>query len=256
MAKFNWSGEFIAFDAFRRYLASLPRYAWIKGLTLHHTGNPPLAQWNGAKSMQGTAEYYQFTKKWTAGPHLFVASGAPRSNGVWLGTPLSMPGIHAGKCNSSMIGLEVVGNYDLHPWNSDQENDIYTVLDDIFDWLGLAVSPQTLKGHRDCLPNKTCPGAAISMPVIRGDLTQRRSHVPVYTEWLVKWPGTRVRQTPTASGKILKVLNPSSTPIKIARTDIKGALVYSNGMNSDRWAEVLGGGYIWQYLLQQNDTIL
>lgn len=257
-AKFNWVGDRVGFDQLREYLGHLPRYAWIKGLTLHHTGNPPLSEWRGLKSMQGTMEYYRDVKKWSAGPHLFVAIGAtnPAHDGVFLGTPLSMPGIHAGACNSSMIGLEFVGNYDSHDYNSTQRQGLLEVLDAIYDWAMLPVNAGTFKGHRECLKNKTCPGAAISMPVMRELLAKYRNSAPLYTEWLVRWPYSRVRQTPTASGKILKTLSPSKTPLRVKRYDLVGANVTLNGITSNKWVELLEGGYMWQELLLRNDTIL
>jgi len=139
---------------------------WIAGVTIHHTFSPTQADWRGKKSMDALERYYRDTKKWPAGPHLFLAP-----DGIWAGTPLSHPGVHAGDCNAHMIGLEIVGDFDAHPWDIGLRERVYGLLVLLLHWMGR--DERAIKGHRECLPNKTCPGAAIDMGIVRTQLRDR-----------------------------------------------------------------------------------
>lgn len=145
--------------------------AWAQGVTLHHTAIPTLAQWRGLASLKGAMGYY-IGLEWDAGPHLFLAKGSPNPahDGIYQLTPLNMPGIHAGKCNSSMWGIEIVGRYDAAPWPAPLAEMVYGVTCALLNWRGL---PANVKGHRECLPNKSCPGKAINMNTVRAEVARR-----------------------------------------------------------------------------------
>lgn len=157
---------------------------WAKGVTVHHTYIPTVAQWRGAATMDGIRRYYE-GKGWKGAPHLFVAP-----DGIWEGNPLNLPGIHAGDCNDDHWGVEVVGNYDLGPWQEPINSLARGVITTLYRWRGLT-DASTLRGHRECLPNKSCPGGAIDMNDLRrwlaGELRQPFSTpaspivVPTYT---------------------------------------------------------------------------
>jgi len=140
--------------------------AWIQGVTIHHTWSPTQAEWRGKKSMDALERFYRDTKKWPAGPHLFLAP-----DGIWAGTPLSHTGVHAGDCNASMIGLEIVGNFDKVPWDIGLRERVYALLILLLHWMGK--DERAVKGHRECLPNKSCPGKAIDMTSVRTQLRDR-----------------------------------------------------------------------------------
>lgn len=155
---------------------------WADGVTLHHTYTPTLGDWRGFTTVKGTRDYYIYSVPnadgtkggWTAGPHLFIAHGSPRAewDGIYQLTPLNIPGIHAGKCNSHLWGIEVVGRYDLVPWSSALAEKVYGVVCALLNWRGL---PANVKGHRECLPNKSCPGNAIKMDAVRAEVARRLS---------------------------------------------------------------------------------
>lgn len=180
---FHWLGtQLPTLDAFRQYLDRQAVPAWAKGVTIHHTWKPVPSSWRGLASMDGLRRHYRDTMKWSAGPHLFLCIGAPNPahDGIFIGTPLDTPGIHAGVCNSTRWGVEIVGNFDAEPWAPDLEDLVYGVI--------LALSsfgnfkPETVNGHRECLPNKSCPGDAIDMDAVR--LEARRRNMPNYVrEW-------------------------------------------------------------------------
>lgn len=138
---------------------------WIDGATLHHTYRPTIAQWRGYASMIGMRDFY-IAKGWTAGPHLYLAP-----DGIWQLTPLDQEGVHAGVCNRTRWGLEVVGDFDAAPWPPALADLVYGSLAALFRWRGLA--PDALNGHRDCNSPKTCPGTAIHLPLVRAELARR-----------------------------------------------------------------------------------
>lgn len=172
MADFAW--QVIHYPTLADYLrALLPFHKpdWIKGITLHHTWVPTRAEWRGKPTMDSLGFYYR-KLGWSAGPHLFLAADtpAPLSAGIWAGTPLASPGVHAGKCNSSHIGIEIVGNYDIEPWPSDVAALVYGVTIELMKWGHIPV--ERVQGHRECLRNKSCPGRMIDMNRVRERLAQ------------------------------------------------------------------------------------
>lgn len=152
--------------AFERHLKTLPRPAWVRGLTTHHTARPRIDEWRGYQSMLALGRHYELTNKWSAGPQLFVAT-----DGLWQGTPLTDWGVHAGNCNDYRLGIEVLGDYSAGVWQEPIRSLALGAHALLLEWLGLDVSAYTVVGHRDCMPGKTsCPGNAISMPAVRADI--------------------------------------------------------------------------------------
>lgn len=158
---------------FEAYLKGYdPRIApWADGVTLHHTYTPTLAQWRGLPSVHGTLTYY-IGLGWDAGPHLFIAHGSanPDWDGIYQLTPLNLQGIHAGACNSHMWGIEIVGRYDDVPWSKALTEMVYGVTCALLNWRDLGPN---VKGHRECLPNKSCPGRSIDMNTVRDEISRR-----------------------------------------------------------------------------------
>lgn len=165
MAEFQWWVEhWPTVAAFEAHLAQhQPSVcAWVERLVVHHTVVPTLAQWKGRASMDGLKRYYQGLR-WHGGPHLFVAP-----DGIWQGTPMNTPGVHAGACNSVSIGIEMVGNYDAAPWEEPIRSLAEGTLLALLRWRGLPAS--SVLGHRECGSTKTCPGRAIDMNALRATL--------------------------------------------------------------------------------------
>lgn len=147
---------------------------WARGLCWHHTLIPRLNQWRGRASVEGARNFY-IGKGWTSGPHLFLAAGStnPAHDGIWQLTSIDTPGTHAGRCNASHIGIEIVGDYDRQPWSYATAELVYGVSTALLNWRDLGVSPQTVKGHKECLKNKSCPGTAINLDAARAELAAR-----------------------------------------------------------------------------------
>lgn len=169
-------------DSFAQHLAGYdPAVApWASGVTLHHTYTPTLDQWRGLASVKGARDYY-IGLGWNAGPHLFIAHGShnPEWDGIYQLTPLNLQGIHAGHCNMSMWGIEIVGRYDAAPWPADLAEIVYGVTCALLRWRGL---PANVQGHRECLPNKSCPGNAINMATVRDEIRYRLAKTPDTTQ--------------------------------------------------------------------------
>ncbi len=158
-----------AFDA---YLQGVPRPSWCLGITNHNSYIPNELTWAGVASLQSMLAYYRDTKKWRAGPHLFLAATAPnvRDVGIFQLTPLAHVGIHAGDCNDTHLGIEWVGDFDARPPNADQ----YT--------LGIAVNllilqrwgipPEAVNAHNECMAGRTCPGKYLTGTQIRASLRE------------------------------------------------------------------------------------
>jgi hypothetical protein len=155
---------------------------WATGVIIHHTWSPVPQEWHGRTNMNGLMNFY-ISKGWTAGPHLFICSGAPNpaDDGIWQLTPLNMVGIHAGECNSHNWGIEVVGDYDNQPWSQATKDLVVGASAALMRWRSLAVTANSLKGHRDCNSPKTCPGTAIDMSVVRQWVSDKLNMVPQQT---------------------------------------------------------------------------
>lgn len=180
MPQSNFAWDIHHYPTLQDYLAALLPFKkpdWIKGITLHHTESPTRAQWRGLTTMQNLEPFYR-GKGWTAAPHLFLAAltPGPFTDGIWAGTPLAVPGVHAGVCNPDHIGIEIVGDYDVEPWPLAVSELVYGVTIALMRWGGIA--PANVLGHRECLPNKTCPGKAINMDAVRGELGRRLNAPP------------------------------------------------------------------------------
>ncbi len=139
---------------------------WVKGVTIHHTISPTLAQWQGRRSMTSLLGFYRDVRGWSAGPHLFITPSA-----IWQLTPLNVPGIHGNLCNATHWGIEVVGSYDLFPWPAAVAEQVYGTLAALLKWTGLRAD--RINGHRDCGSPKTCPGRAIKIEAVRVEVMRR-----------------------------------------------------------------------------------
>ena len=120
-------------------------------LVIHHTWKPTIDQWQGQRSIYGLKSYYENTKKWPAGPHLFIAE-----DGIWLFSPMNQVGIHAGDGNHKSIGIEVVGDYDNKVWEGKTKENVLGAIKALQSRVG-----DTIMFHRD-YSSKSCPGNAIT----------------------------------------------------------------------------------------------
>lgn len=180
--QFRTAAEFAA------YLATLAKPNWIAkgkrigpvGSTAHNTYKPTEQQWNGRSTMFGMMEHY-ISLGWDSGPHVYLAchSPNPAHDGIWQMTPPTMPGTHAGSCNSTRFGVEVVGDFQSRPWSPKQYQLALETLTVLHRWAGIGPD---INGHRDCMAGRTCPGDAAyaELPALRADLTKALKPTRMY----------------------------------------------------------------------------
>jgi hypothetical protein len=151
--------------------------SWVSSAIIHHTWRPRQKEWRGLASMESLRRFYM-GKGWSAGPHLFICVGAPNPahDGIFQLTPLNAVGVHAGVCNSSTWGIEVVGDYDDKPWDDQTMELVADTIATLFRWNG--ISPNMIRGHRECRSPKTCPGKAVSIPVVQQRVREAIAHLP------------------------------------------------------------------------------
>ena len=135
---------------------------WVQGIVIHHTVSPIPATWKGLESINNIKNFYK-TQGWTSGPQLFICHGAPNPahNGIFQMTPLNLTGTHARQCNSTTWGIEVVGNYTAQPWSDETMALVMGAVHELTSWRRLPINRQTIRFHKECVPDTECPGRAI-----------------------------------------------------------------------------------------------
>jgi hypothetical protein len=153
---------------FHDYVAGLTFGAWRpQFVVLHNTASPRLSQWHstpGEQRMKNLVDFYKNKKKWSAGPHLFVADDL-----IWAFTPLTVSGVHSPSWNSNSWGAEMVGDYDVEPFSAQVRDNAVSALATLHAAMGL--DPHTLRLHKED-PNtthKNCPGKNVD----KTDMIQR-----------------------------------------------------------------------------------
>jgi hypothetical protein len=152
---------------------SLSLFNGCIGVTIHHTGQPSLANRPDGLLPQHIAnikDYYE-TKvdgaPWQAGPHFFVDDLA---SPVIAFSPLSKRGVHARGFNQHYVGIEMLGNYDIESPTHHRAlkiiNSTAQLTAIILKRIGVRPSfeEKSLTFHRHSHINpsgKTCPGTKI-----------------------------------------------------------------------------------------------
>jgi hypothetical protein len=152
----NLNLRFAGIAELTAWLATCPPPEWQPdGIRYHNTYIPNKAQWRGAASMRSMQQSYeQQTPPWDRGPHLYLATGTA-FDGIWVMTPPWQPGIHAGPCNSHTFGVETVADWDRdQPTEAEKE----LLVGVCAALTAYAARPLDLAAHKDCMPNRTCPG--------------------------------------------------------------------------------------------------
>jgi hypothetical protein len=103
-----------------------------------------------------------------------VGSPFTANDGVWVMTPPMDRGTHAGQCNATRWGIELVGDFATKPPSLVQQQLVIDVLTALHRWAGCGPN---IVGHRDCMAGRTCPGDAYYalLPSLRQRLADRLS---------------------------------------------------------------------------------
>ena len=177
----NLNLHFPDMASFAAWLTTQSPLDWAPvGSTYHNTFTPDESQWRGHASMTNMAGFYA-AKGWTTGPHLFLASGTAH-DGIWVMAPPTMPGTHAGACNSTRFGIEVVGDFDQRLMTRAQLMLLTQAATALHRWANLGPD---IVAHRDCMPGRTCPGNAayVQKPIIQAMLSAALTRPIPYTEF-------------------------------------------------------------------------
>lgn len=162
-------GRFFAPADFGTGLAQFVRKesnAWKpKGITVHHTGSPSLAQRPygfTAQHMQNIKWGYENERGWSSGPHFFVDQ-----NGIWVFVDPGYQGVHAVSFNDTHHGMEMLGNYDSEAPNAAVLANAGVCIRECMK----AWKYKEFNFHRDDpFTKKTCPGTRISRDIIQANV--------------------------------------------------------------------------------------
>lgn len=145
------------FDA---YCEGLSWTGWRPSfVVLHNTGVPSLAQRPHGLTethIRNLEAFYRDTRKWSAGPHLFIDDKQ-----IWVFTPLTTSGVHSPSWNKIALGVEMLGDFETEPFNSGRgamvRDNTVAALAILSAALGL--DPHGLRLHREDLKTThACPG--------------------------------------------------------------------------------------------------
>jgi len=201
-------GRALTLDQFRDYLAGYQFGSLAPDrAVLHHTVIPTISSWRGLATMQAMQRHYR-DLGWSSAPHIYV--GPEAQENIWLFTPLSRIGIHAGTGNGGVrdgwysIGVEMVGHYDrVAPGGTIWETTraVLALLcrrfgrapTDLLRWDNRPCP--TIAFHRHFPTKKSCPGWAVSEGFVLGgvEAALQQLHARVaYTEYssiMADWHG-------------------------------------------------------------------
>lgn len=169
----NFDGTAYTREEFAAHVAGVKWTTWKpKGITLHNTAAPTLAQWAESgpahdARIRNLQHYYETELGWHSGPHLFISRNY--INGF---SNLLAKGVHSRCFNATHIGIEMVGDYDREPFNDGdgakvRDNAVFAMAV-LFRAIGVA--PEMLTFHRECKQdNHACPGRL----VVKADVITR-----------------------------------------------------------------------------------
>jgi hypothetical protein len=151
------------------YLRTLSRPGFVKFIVVHNTGAPNLATYRGyanranpitdSQWLRNLEGFYRDRQHWSAGPHWFVT---PNTDGLLAFTPSTRPGVHSPSWNSKSLGVEMVGDYQVEPFDAGVQANTVALLAELHLWLGL--SPDTIRFHHEDprTTHKDCPGKNVN----------------------------------------------------------------------------------------------
>jgi hypothetical protein len=148
-------------EQLREYIRSLNYSNWRpSNFVIHNTASPTLYQWWHSvppeQRLENLKSYYQNDMGWSSGPHVFVDGET-----WWIFCDFNVKGVHSPSWNGTMLGFEMVGDYDSE---SDESGMGLKVKE-----MGVALSgevceyfgwePDNLKFHKeDPATDHDCPG--------------------------------------------------------------------------------------------------
>lgn len=243
-------------DSVGAYLRSLPRPSFVRFVVVHNTGAPNLKTYRGyadrknpitdAQWLRNLEGFYRDQQKWHAGPHWFVT---PNPAGLLAFTPSTIPGVHSPSWNSQSLGVEMVGDYQVEPFDPAVQRNVVALLAELHLWLGL--SPDTIRFHREDpgTTHKDCPGKNVNkaqlIAAVRARMDQIKGAAPVAL--MVDAAPLPVDTPSDADDAPVEVADPA--PIKAGRvtgwlTGVGGSLGFLSYLTDWRIVATLFGGLL------------
>lgn len=183
----SWAGiinrAFTA-DNVGAYLRSLPRPTFVRFVVVHNTGAPSLKTYRGyaaranpitdAQWLRNLEGFYRDEQKWKAGPHWFVT---PNKVGLLAFTPSTVPGTHSPSWNSQSLGVEMVGDYQVEPFDPGVHDNVVALLAEMHLWLRL--DPGTIRFHKEdtATTHKDCPGKNVNKAKLIADVRAKMAEL-------------------------------------------------------------------------------
>lgn len=181
---------------FAAYVASLTWTAKVwnpqrpqmpKGIVLHNTAAPTLAQWaesgpKHAARIRNLRDFYEKQQHWHGGPHLFVSR-----DWITVFDGLLEHGTHSPSFNAGYFGIEMVGNYDIEEFDSGdgakvRDNTAFAaaILCHKFGW---EPDAKLIRLHKEDPETKhACPGRKVDklamIARIRAALAELKGQIP------------------------------------------------------------------------------
>lgn len=225
------------------FLARVAGLAWNKGwtpkgITLHNTAAPTLAQWaetgpSHDARIRNLQSYYESELGWHAGPHLFISRD-------WINgfSNILKPGVHSRCWNSDRIGIEMVGDYAKEQFDSGdgakvRDNAVLAVA--VLN-LKLGFNANDIVFHKEChQDNHDCPGKL----VVKSEFIRRVS------EKMQELSGKLPDVAPPPSNPAITVISPSKQGLTTIdglnlRTGASAQSLILSMLVSDQMVEVIG----------------
>lgn len=182
-----WKGivnKFVDVAGFQAHVDGLSFSGWRPSfVVVHNTSEPDLktyadwrahpekhGDWTPTTWMGNLASYYK-NLGWSGGPHVFVAP-----DGIYLFTPLTMPGTHSPAWNARTWGVETIGEFESEPFaGSPSAANLVAVLAILHSAIGLdpaayRFGQSGIHFHKEdpVTTHKECPGKNM----VKADLVQ------------------------------------------------------------------------------------
>jgi len=169
--------ELKTIEEFKTYLHGLNYNNWRpSGIVQHNTSSPTLYQWWHSvppeQRMENLISYYRDEMGWSAGPHAFV-------DGVsyWVLTDFNVSGVHSPSWNATMLGIEMVGDYETESDETGMGAKVMEMTVALFgeccSFFGWQVNNTNIKQHKEDprSDHDDCPGRNVVKSEFLDDIT-------------------------------------------------------------------------------------
>lgn len=164
-------------DEFRRLLARFPFERKVTSVHLHHAGHIRRADWRGYETLRAMWYTHTLQQGWSdLAQHLTIdPDGILWTGRDWNRPPCSCP-YENGNTNSGPFMITLIGDFNSGGDRFDASTAQYGRTVEVIARMQLAsaLTPDTLRFHRDLDRSKKCPGETIDLGFLIKAVTDRR----------------------------------------------------------------------------------